>query len=652
MAENQYIVETKFTADTEEFKEGVKEVEQGIDKMNDALNQTGESEGAIDEVTEAISQLAKQLEDAAGDSKELAAASRKIGDAAAKAAIGDYKGALRSLKSGMVDIVQTVPEITKNVSLINPLVKAGMSMLASSAAAITGIFVSLAPAVIYAGEAIRNWVKSIGEARRTMIEMRHRVDDANNAINESGAAAAGSITKFKLLAQQWEQLTPEDKVAELETYRNELKKIGIAITDINDADNVFINNSERVIKALIARARAAGAEKLIADAESEKLLEEVKKEKAQERLKEVEELEKALGHFNGFLAVSSTDLGTNKSPFAEEIDRLRQNIAEADKEIAKHNEFISRIDDKYLEAAKEAKTLGEFASEATKEVEETTESVEESLETTIQAVKGSIAKYEEALKTARENYNNAATDEMRQYYAAEIAGIEQTIDALNRKAEAYLSVQRRAALGLIAPATAGINQQSLIGSNYGIVNLPAMETPAVVLNMQNAVREANEAMQEEAERWNDTINSMFGHAVADSISGGIEAITDAIMGVGDIDATSAIDAFLSPFADMSVRLGEMMVAMGVAESAFLSGFNPTQKIAAGVALIALGKLYKSAVESAGNKANGNAGYGNTWTGGGQLAAATNTPLQIEVYGTLSGQDIVLAGNNYTNNQRR
>jgi hypothetical protein len=100
-----------------------------------------------------------------------------------------------------------------------------------------------------------------------MIEMRHRVDDANDAINESGAAAAGSITKFKLLAQQWEQLTPEDKVAELETYRKALKQIGIEITDINDADNVFINNSERVIKALIARARAAGAEKLIADAE-------------------------------------------------------------------------------------------------------------------------------------------------------------------------------------------------------------------------------------------------------------------------------------------------------------------------------------------------------------------------------------------------
>jgi hypothetical protein len=279
-----------------------------------------------------------------------------------------------------------------------------------------------------------------------------------------------------------------------------------------------------------------------------------------------------------------------------------------------------------------------------------------SVDETLEALEGSIAKYNEALKTARENYNNAATDEMRQYYATEVAGIEQTIDALNREAEAYLEVQKRRALGALTPTTAGVSVDSIIGANTKMSPLDPSTSPlAQALQAQHqAVIEANEAMQEEAERWNDTINSMFGRSVADSISGGIEAITDAIMGVGDIDATSAIDAFLSPFADMSVRLGEMMVAMGVAESAFLSGFNPAQKIAAGAALIALGKLYKSAVESAGNRANGDAGYGygNTWTGGGQLAAATNTPLQIEVYGTLSGQDIVLAGNNYTNNQRR
>lgn len=621
MAEKQYIVETKFTADTEEFKQGVDEVKGKIGELGNKLDEIGN-----DPASSAIGDAAKKLGDLKGAAEKIAPA--------ANAAVGG----LGKLASGATTTGAAA---------------------AVSGTAVLGWFValtSLASGLLIAGKAIANWLRGINEARRTMIEMRRRVDDANDAINESGAAAAGSITKFKLLAQQWDQLTPEDKVAEFEEYQRALKKIGIEVTNINDADNVFINNSQRVIEALIARARAAGAEKIIADAESEKLLKEVEKEKAQERLKEVEELEKALGGIQGRLAVSSTDLGTNKSPFAEEIDRLNKSITDADKEIDKHDEFISKIGEKYLEAAEKAKILGEFASEAAEEVEETTENTAESVDEILEALEGSIAKYNEALKTARENYNNAATDEMRQYYAAEIAGIEQTIAALNREAEAYLAVQKRRALGTLAPTTAGVSVDSIIGADTKMSPLDPSTSPlAQALQAQHqAVIEANLAMQEEAEQWNETINSMFGYAVADSISGGIEAITDAIMGIGDIDATSVVDAFLSPFADMSVRLGEMMVAMGVAESAFLSGFNPAQKIAAGAALIALGKLYKSAVESAGNRANGDAGYGygNTWSGGGQLAAATNTPVQIEVYGTLSGQDIVLAGNNYTNNQRR
>lgn len=620
MAENLGEVKVKITVDSDEFKKGAAEVEQSLDDL----------EGATSDVSVESEHLERALFD--------------VGKAAEQAIKGNATGAVNQLKNAAIDAAKGVGEIGVQVSTV-----VGSSAIVGVLSSFAAFFLGLIPIVVSVGRAIWNWVKTIGEAKREMIAMAGRVAEANMAIEQSGVAAAGSVTKFKLLAEQWKNLTPEDKIQEFDNYKKALKNLGIAVTNINDADRVFINQSDEVIRALVARAKAAGAEKLIAEAEEKKMLAQIEREKKQKLLDFYQNASDVLGG-GGRSAASDFSLAVVDE---EQKQRLKDDIAKIDKEISKHETFINRITETYTAAANGAKALGEFASEAVKKNGKAAQEAIKGIEQEIPPVIGSLDELNEALKKARENYGKAATDEMRQYYAAEIAGIEEAIDALEREAEAYLKVQQRAALGTIAPATGSINMQDLIGSNYGIGELPAMETPAAVLKLQNAIREANEAMQLEAERWNETLNSMFGHTVADSISGGIEAITDAIMGVGDIDATSAVDAFLSPFADMSVRLGEMMVAMGVAESAFLSGFNPAQKIAAGVALIALGKLYKSAVESAGKNTGSTASANsNSWTGGGQLAAATNTPLQIEVYGTLSGQDIVLAGNNYMNNQRR
>lgn len=644
MAQQQNIgeISVKVKVDTSDFEKGVGKVEKATEKLNESLSETGSTstDAAIRKATSDFGKMKTEIAEAAKNTEELDKAMNFFEDAAAGAVIGDIGGAISSFKNGMKEVVKGMPALSSAF-------QSGFAAIAAGAAAAVGVFATLAPAIITAGKAIGGWLHKVNEARKAMLELGRMTREANEAIYDGAAAAAENVVKFRMLADEWKQLSPDEKTAEFARFKEEAGELGVQLDSVNTADKKFIEQSDDVVNAMVARAKAAATLTQITEAQGKILSAEERKaaiETEIERLKEQDEALKAVQARMG--AMSSADaLATSaESPLAQQIAIANKNLEEQQRIIDTNDALIERMIPK----------LKEFNGEASALSNE--ETVVGGLKEDIPPVIGSLDELNEKLKVARENYGSSATDEMRQYYAAEIDAIEKAIDAIERETAAYMELQKRKALGTIAPAAASINTQDIIGTDYGVGKLPEMGTPAAVVAAQEAHKamvEANLAMQEEAARWNETLNSMFGDAVADSISGGIEAITDAIMGVGDVDATSAVDAFLSPFADMSVRFGEMMVAMGVAESAFLSGFNPTQKIAAGVALIALGKLYKSAVESAGKNAGSTAtASGNSWTGGGALLATSSTPIQVEVTGVLSGQDIYLAGNNYQNNQTR
>ena len=667
MAENQYIVETKFTADTEEFKEGVKEVEQGLNDLEGALNEMGND-----------------------------ATSAKIGEATEK--LGELKGAAEKAKPAVEAAGKGLGEMAAGATT------AGAGALTAGAAlsALAGMFLGLIPIVVSAGRAIYKWGKTALEAIRESLQMSLRVAEANNAIEQSGVAAAAAVTKFKLLADAWKNLTPEDKVKEFDNYQKALKKLGIAVTNINDADRVFINQSNDVISALVARARAAGAEKLIAEAEEKKMLAQIERDKLQNRLDTYQNASDFLGS-GGRSEASGYSLAAYD---AYDKKQLQDRIAGIDKEISKQDTFINRITETYKKAASGAKTLGEFASEAAEEVVEEgsidaltnqlknletqfnatgdatkraelgeqIKNVKDQIaelkgetkeeKTPLNAIKedvppvvGSLDELNEALKKARENYDSAATQEMRQFYATQIDRIEQSIDVINKQTEAYLHQQGVLKAREIG-ATANMSVTAVIGENYKMSPLDPSTSPiAKRLNeQQQTVYEATLALQEHVERYNETLSSMFGDSIVASVSDGVQALSDAVMGIGDIDASGVVAAFLQPFAQMAVSMGETLIASGIGAISLKKLLtNPWTAIAAGTALVALGSIASSAIQKHLNTATGgggSAGSPNDWVGGGALLATNSAPIQVEVYGTLSGQDIVLAGNNYTNNQRR
>lgn len=74
------------------------------------------------------------------------------------------------------------------------------------------------------------------------------------------------IGKYSALKIQWEQCRTEgEKTQYLKEHKSAIESLGFAVDDLNDLENLFVQNTSAVVRALTARAKAAAAEQLIVD---------------------------------------------------------------------------------------------------------------------------------------------------------------------------------------------------------------------------------------------------------------------------------------------------------------------------------------------------------------------------------------------------
>lgn len=96
-----------------------------------------------------------------------------------------------------------------------------------------------------------NWAKAAIKAADAQREL-------NKEINKSTASLSSSkLAAFYELAEAYKQVGDAAKSKEefLKTYREEIDNTGLAIDNLNAADEAFINNTERYVQAIIARAK-------------------------------------------------------------------------------------------------------------------------------------------------------------------------------------------------------------------------------------------------------------------------------------------------------------------------------------------------------------------------------------------------------------
>ena len=178
------------------------------------------------------------------------------------------------------------------------------------------------------------------------------------------------------------------------------------------------------------------------------------------------------------------------------------------------------------------------------------------------------------------------------------------------------------------------------------------------------IGDPTEQLDEILAAWKDeqaeikAMNDMLTNAIVTSMSNGMQAITDMIAGVEGANMAGVAAALLEPMANLLTQFGEMLVASGMAMSAFKKGFttlDPAIQIAAGVGLIALGAAMSSGIRALANTGGGASTATTSAAGATSSAGGIETyeqEITVHVVGEISGDKIVLSGQKTLNKWSR
>lgn len=221
---------------------------------------------------------------------------------------------------------------------------------------------SLLIAIILKGiQTFYNYIKTIKTAAKEQREFNQELNKTTSELSSS------KLAKFYELQKAFEQVgnTAKDKEQFLEDYSDGLKETGLAINDVQTAEDAFINNTDKYVQAIIARAKI--------DAYKEQIT-----KKTQETLEKNLELERkiASGEYKtsaiaqsqagvvGQGYISKDDLETQRKVVEQARKKLEDEIKKNNKEL---NDFITNQVGNISKLNKEYSALWATNDKGTKE---------------------------------------------------------------------------------------------------------------------------------------------------------------------------------------------------------------------------------------------------------------------------------------------
>lgn len=157
----------------------------------------------------------------------------------------------------------------------------------------------------------------------------------------------------------------------------------------------------------------------------------------------------------------------------------------------------------------------------------------------------------------------------------------------------------------------------------------------------------------------DDANKALNEAIVSGMADSFQYLANCIVGLDEISGAGLMSALLTPLAEAAIKMGEILVASGIASEAFKSMLtNPYTAIAAGAALIAVGVAAKAALQAAVNSATGtsyvarsvaSSGYSDS----GSSDRSWEREMTLHVTGTLQadGSKLVAVLNNEANRRQ-
>lgn len=123
------------------------------------------------------------------------------------------------------------------------------------------------------GSEIINWVSGLIKGKNAVISLDEALDNIAEELETTNGSFGSNIVNLKQLQQEWKNLkTAAEKDQWIKDNKTEFDNLGVAINDVTDAENIFVDNTEAVINALKLRAKAAAAQELASKKYEEALI--------------------------------------------------------------------------------------------------------------------------------------------------------------------------------------------------------------------------------------------------------------------------------------------------------------------------------------------------------------------------------------------
>ena len=282
-----------------------------LNQMSAAEREAADSGKKLEAETNAIYQQMIKLQEATGNYRLSVGHYQKTWDGlgiSISQVVRELPAAAVSLNTFFLGISNNIPMVVDEINRLrkkNELLRAeGKETVSVTKSIVKSLFgwntalVVLLTVFSMYGKEIITWIDKTLAGRDAAKSFEDALEDLNDELGKGSTGAYGQqIAVLRRLSENWRDLGDNVKAQTqwIKDNEKEFGKLGITIDNINDANNAFVENTESVVAAYKARAKAEAALNIVSQ-QYQKLLAAENKAEA-EKVREYGFFDKTMNYF-------------------------------------------------------------------------------------------------------------------------------------------------------------------------------------------------------------------------------------------------------------------------------------------------------------------------------------------------------------------
>lgn len=282
-----------------------------LNQMSAAEREAADSGKKLEAETNAIYQQMIKLQEATGNYRLSVGHYQKTWDGlgiSISQVVRELPAAAVSLNTFFLGISNNIPMIVDEINRLrkqNELLAAeGKEQISATKSVVKSLFswntalVVLLTVFSMYGKEIITWIDKTLAGRDAAKSFEDALEDLNDELGKGSTGSYGQqIAVLRRLSENWKDLGDNIKAQTqwIKDNEKEFSKLGITIDSINDANNAFVDNTESVVAAYKARAKAEAALNVVSQQYQKLLVAENKAEL--EKVREYGFFDKTMNYF-------------------------------------------------------------------------------------------------------------------------------------------------------------------------------------------------------------------------------------------------------------------------------------------------------------------------------------------------------------------